>query len=224
VDDALLESGFKDVLLADGDRLGAAATEAEGFVVWRASASGERKGEVRLPYPGVGLAAGAFVLSPCQRYVAVDYYSGQSEETFLLLDLQHGLALVASPPYLLGEYASYAFSPDESLLLMALPLACTPWWVDPYESDFEVEDDGVRVMPFASLLICETSSGRLMRFSLAVVPASGASLPSAWDDPDLHPRFVDVATVCLAMPWGDTVIGLPDHPARVRIEYPPRAL
>jgi len=217
----IAEDGFRPARLPDGGLLSVSVVWAESFLVVRSDAEGKERGRVELHYPGSGLADGGIVLSPSGRYAVVGYYSGQSEESFLLLALSSSLELIASPAYSGGEVASYAFSPDESRLLVILPRACDAWWVGEQPEEILATDSNGSYLKFATLLLCDCDTGAISRSWLHVVPWRGDELPGSWDGPDLDARFLDGSTVSVAMPWGEASFDLPDPLTTVRLEYRP---
>jgi hypothetical protein len=124
-----------ELALPDGRRILADVSPRSGIRVARFDAESRELARCQLDYPLAGFGGGGWVLSPSGKLLVLHYYSGQSEETFALLDLSHGaVRLVANPRYEFGEYASYAFSPEEGKMIMALPRACVEWWA-PWEDD-----------------------------------------------------------------------------------------
>src|SRR5262245_49020661 len=81
------------------------------------------------PYPSAGLGGGGLTTSPSEQLLLFSFFSGQSEEAYRVISIDGPMYELCSCEYLFGEAASYAFSPDESLLLMALPVMCSEWWL-----------------------------------------------------------------------------------------------
>ncbi|HET6878973.1 MAG TPA: hypothetical protein VFI31_02390, partial [Pirellulales bacterium] len=83
--------------------------------------TGRPEERIDFPCPDAGFGGGALALSPSEGLVLFSYFSGQSEESYRLISAGPQLRELGSCPYLFGEAASYAFSSDEQLMLMALP-------------------------------------------------------------------------------------------------------
>ena len=164
---------------------------------------------VLLPYPSAGLSGGRIILSPSERFAVLSTYSGQSEEAFELFEIANGLTKVGGLGYQFGEYASFCFSPDESLLVMALPFMCSEWW-QPWD-DGEAEPDGSERLAFAfgQLHVHDVTNGKSSVHELRI------SAPEGWQpertdyDPDLRPVFHSEHALQLAMPWAPVVIPIP---------------
>ena len=206
--------------LDDGSRVEVTVSEAGGIVITRHAAEGSLVARFSRPLPGEGFAGGGTALSPSQRYLVLDHYSGQSETGFILLDLADGLDLVRTSGYLPGSYASYAFSPSEARLLMALPVSYGDWWTDRrHEDPLERDDDGSTYLEYARMVTCDCASGDVWFAPLVVVPDITEPVPETYEY-DLDPRFVDETTVRLSMPWGETTVVVSDPPTMTRVVYP----
>ena len=85
-----------------------------------------------VPFPSAGYGGGMLMLSPSERYLVFSYYSGQSEEAYILFEIQNScLEFIYSSDYLYGEGVSYLFSEHEELLYQALPKSIGPWYHTP---------------------------------------------------------------------------------------------
>ena len=61
----------------------------------------------KVPFPSAGYGGGMLMLSPSERYLVFSYYSGQSEEAYILLEIQDScLEFTYGSDYLYGEGAS----------------------------------------------------------------------------------------------------------------------
>jgi hypothetical protein len=165
--------------------------------------------EVLLPFPNAGLGGGHIVLSSSERFALLSTFSGQSEEGYELFRLDDRITLVARLSYQFGEAASYCFSPDESLLVMALPSSCIEWWSPWDEGEAEPAEEGRSCFNFGLLTVQDTATARISFHELAV------TVPAAWQpsraeyDPDLRPRFFGDRRLGLSMPWGEIELPLP---------------
>jgi hypothetical protein len=217
--DMLPTEELEPVPLRDGGRV---TVLVEGsIVITRSDSSGVARGRVELAYPNAGFGGGGTLASPSARHLVVHTYSGQSEETFCLLDLARDLELIAAPDYFFGECGSYTFSPHEDFLVMALPESSCEWWIPWEEDGLEHDEDGTAYRPFATIVTCDCKSGRVIASRLVIVPSVDEPLHTDDYDPDLDPRFIGPRTLRLCMPWGPATIDLPGTRATIRVSYPP---
>ncbi len=167
---------------------------------------------LEIPYPRSGFAGGCLTASPRETFVAFCFYSGQSEECFQLFRLAPKLYQVVASGYLFGEASSCAFSPDEKILVFALPFSCCEWWQPWDDEDTELDDSGQRFFDFGVICIQPTNGGDFSTHILRVIP------PASWEprredyDPFLRPHFVGTNSVSVLMPWGVEVFSLPLDP------------
>jgi hypothetical protein len=212
-----------ELALPDGGRVVADVSFHSGIRLTRFDAANRELARYELEYPSAGFGGGGWVLSPSGKLLVLHYSSGQSEETFALLDLSNrALRLVASPGYERGEYSSYAFSPTEDTMVVALPRTCEEWRQAWEDDGLEVAEDGVDVLPFATLLLCSTDSGAIRRTELELAPKVPEPVNPGEYDPDLAPEFrANSSSVSVQLPWGRVNSDLAEAPLRVRIPYPP---
>lgn len=214
-----------DLSLPDGGRVVASAAYGPGIRVTRFDAGFRECAALHLDYPSAGFGGAGWVTSPSSTLLILHYYSGQSEETFALLNLSDGnLRLIASPKYQFGEYASYAFSPTEEKVVMALPRRCDEWWTEWEENGLQTSDDGVQVCRFATLLLCSTDSGQVHRTEVELVPTVTHPIAKTDYDPDLVPSLVSNSELAICFPWANARLDLSSSPACVRVPYPSRTL
>lgn len=220
-DDMLPSDELYNLALPDGGSIRADVSYRAGIRVARFDAELRELVSIELAYPSAGFGGGGWVHSPSGRLLILHYYSGQSEEAFILLDLSNGgLRVVASPGYHVGESASYAFSHGEDKMIMALPRSCIEWWA-PWEDDgLEVAADGARVLRFATLLLCATDSGQMQRTEIELVPSVAQPIRKHKCDLGLAPDFFVDLELSIQLPWARIKIDLSDAPLRVRIPYP----
>jgi hypothetical protein len=136
-------------------------------------------------------------------------FSGQSEEGHELFTLADGLKRVAGLSYQYGEGASFCFSPDETILVMALPFTCSEWWY-PWD-DGEAEPDGFGRLSigFGQLWVHEITTGKISVHELRVSASEDCKLEHLDYDPDLKPQFLSQKELELSMPWKVFVIPIP---------------
>lgn len=211
--------------LPNGDKMIASVTEGPGLRVTRFDAESRELASLDIGYPSAGFEGGGWVLSPSGGLVILHCYSGQSEETFVLLNLSNrGLTIVAHPEYQFGEYASYAFSADEDRVVMALPRTCVEWWAWWEDDGLEAGDDGVEFFPFATLIVCSIITGKIRRTELEVVPTVTQPIHTGEYNPDLAPRLFPDLKLSLQLPWGIAEFDLSMDPIHVRIPYPSQSV
>jgi len=212
---------LNEFALPDGGRIVAGSPSRSGIPVIRFDSASRELARFELKYPTAGFVGGGWVNSPSGNLLILSYYSGQSEEAFALLDVSNGgLRLVASPEYESGECASYAFSLAEDKMIVALPRTCTEWWASWVEDGLEVADDGVEVMPFATLLLCSIDSGQIRRTELELAPEVPEPLDTGEYNPDLAPHLSGECGLAIQLPWGRVSLDLSKAPSRVRVPYP----
>ena len=207
-----LDTTFSPALLSTGARLEAVVRDGRaaspGIAVQLVAAVGE-PAAVLLPYPGAGVGGGRFILSQTETFAVLAMFSGQSEERYDLLALREGIRRVGGIDYVFGEAATYAFSPDDRLLAMAMPFSCVEWWLPLEEGEAEPLEDGSASFPFGVVRLHDLRTGKISSHELvAVVPDCWT--PSGDDyDPELHPSFVAPDRISLALPWGSVELKLP---------------
>ena len=212
---------LNQLALPDGGRIRATESYRTGITVVRFDAAWRELARFELGHLPAGFGGGGWLLSPSGRLLVLHYYSGQSEESFALLDLSNsGLKRVASPDYQDGEYGSYAFSPNEDKMIYALPRTSGDWWQAWEDDGLEVADDGIQVLPFASLFLCSTDSGDMHRTELELVPSVAQALHRGKYDPDLAPDLSAASELSIQLPWGRVTLDLSKAPSRVRLPYP----
>lgn len=212
---------LNELPLPDGGMVVASVAYDPGIRVTRLDAESCECAALQLDYPSAGFGGAGWVTSPSGTLLILHYYSGQSEEAFALISLaDNGLTLIANSGYQFGEYASYAFSPTEEQLVMALPHRCDEWWANWEDDGLEIANDGVAVLHIATLLLCSTSSGKLNRTKVELVPTVAHAIDKGGYDPDLTPGLITNCEVSLRFPWAKLTLDLSSAPARIRIPYP----
>ncbi len=169
-----------------------------------------------LPYPAGGLGGCEIVLSPSQRFAVLSFYSGQSEEGFQLLRIEN-FEISIDQDFVFGEVASYGFSPDETVLVMALPRA-REWW-EAWEVESEPTDDGHVSFEICELRVAHVEAGSVSAHVVqAVVRSDWEPKRDDWDS-NLRPAFTSAREFRLALPWGPANLALP-LPSVVRLPVP----
>ena len=173
---------------------------------------GVRVDEVVLPYPSEGLAGASLLASPSGRLTLLSIFSGQSEEGYELFRIGEGITRVAGLSYQFGEAASYAFSSDEKLLVMALPFIGSEWWLPWDDEETEPNGEGRLLFGFGQISVHEVESGEISTHELKVSAAEDWEPERTEYDPDLKPQFLTGPRLGLSMPWGAVELPFPPSP------------
>jgi len=156
-----------------------------------------------IPNSKYGIAGGSFVISPSERFAIFHYYSGQSEEAYALFRLADGFTHLASQDYLHGEVASFCFSADESIMIMALPRTYTDWWETLEEGDPEPDGEGRNLHEFGLVHFLEIATGQKMDHQIKISVPEELIPPQIEYDHDWKPKFLQNGGIGLSMPWGE---------------------
>ena len=89
------------------------------------------------------------------------------------------------------------------------------------EDGLEVADDGIGVLPLATLLVCSTDSGQIRRTELELAPKVPQPIHKGEYNPDLAPHLSASSRLSVQLPWGCVSFDLSTAPFRVRVPYPP---
>ena len=168
-----MDEDIQPVTLSNGATL-TAEIENESVITVRLLRDQRAAGETIIPYPGHGLAGGHFIVSPSQRFAVLSMFSGQSEEGYELFRIDDSVSRIGSLPYQVGEVASFCFSADESILVMALPSRCSEWWLTWEEGEAEPDGEGRHVFPFGQIQVHEIGTRSSSVHELRV------SVPEDW--------------------------------------------
>jgi hypothetical protein len=159
-----------------------------------------------LPRPSAGVGGFVVAVSPKSRYLAVLLYSGQSEQGYELFALSPEVTHVGGMAYVFGmsDLSPMTFSPDESLVAMAL-LEEQIWWADPADDDRDWDTPSVGgLVEWATMYVHRIGEPEPSRYCIMV------DLPEGWVPPeelaqDSAPRnlrFVGDREVEVGLPWG----------------------
>lgn len=162
---------------------------------------GEVISSIELAYPSAGYAGGSVYVSPSEKYILFAYYSGQSEEAFILLTHNEDITLLYDSGYLFGEAASYCFTMDEGTLIQALPYSCIEWWMPWIDGDTEKDEEGNVYFAFGSINIFDIHRGELMSHEILIYPESGWKPDEQKYDPLLLPEMIGDNFLKLSWPW-----------------------
>jgi hypothetical protein len=171
------------------------------------------------PYPTAGLGGGGLTPSPSEKLLLFSCFSGQSEEAYRVISIGSAMRELCACEYRFGEAASYAFSPDEQVLLMALPSTCSEWWLPWDDRELQEDEAGRRYLEFGLIRIQDLRDSSASQHAIRVYP------PDSWEpergdyDADLRPDIDDAGGVTLRVPWGRLVLTRP-IPEVVNVELP----
>ena len=197
---------FARKMLCDGSVITAA--EGRSCLEVRQGGGGKRFRSLVLPMPNAGFGGGDLRLSPTERYVVLSIHSGQSEEGYALIDID-AFSLVGRQAYRVGGAASYGFSLDAEVLVMALPRTLAEWW-SPWKDEDAADQQPASVsFHFGELAVHHIATGEVSYHPIDVeVPRDWAPDRVPWD-PDLDPSFVTNDRFRIRMPWGRVELRLP---------------
>jgi len=172
--------------------------------------NGETVYHLPIPYPRKGYAGGSLLLSESSAYLLFAYYSGQSEEAFVLFKVRDKLETVFETPYLYGEAASYGFSKDEKLLIQCLPNICEWDWKDYVEQGvFSGNDEeGKLFIELGYVNVLDIPQKTFIKHSIHAYPSENAENFSE-EYYLMSPIMVDNSTLKISLPWGDETLTLP---------------
>lgn len=149
-----------------------------------------------MPYPSGGYGGGSLQLSPSEKYLIFFYFSGESEEAFVLLKIKNGqLELLYDSGYLYGEDANYSFVTDEKVLVQTFRTAS---W---YKENAKTDENGDMYYEFGELNLFNLETHILSRHSIYVYPSED------WEEEktDVGPfklSGINNGEFIVIMPWG----------------------
>jgi hypothetical protein len=203
---------FEGARLSDGRRLAVIVPSRSAYDVRIQLLRGDSViDEALLPYPTHGLGGGRILLSPTERLAVFAYSSGQSEEAYDVFRVSDMITRVGGVPYEYGREASYGFSQDERLLVMALPRLSYEWWSLVECEEALPDGRGNLVVEFGRVRVHDLSTGHVSAHELRAVVREGWRAPDSEDayDAALHPRFTADQQLSLSLPWGEARVPLP---------------
>lgn len=194
-------TGQKCVVLSDNRRI---LLNDESDIALSVVSDGVTKYVFSVPYPLEGYGGGALLLSSSEKYLLFSYYSGQSEEAFILFRIdENALEPIYESGYICGEDAGYIFSDSEAFLFQTVR---TGWW---YEEEAETDSFGDPFYEFGEINILDIRKKTLDRHCIHIYPSAdwkeGATDAGAFrlsgteNDSTLHVR----------LPWGEEALALP---------------
>ena len=161
---------------------------------------------LEISYPSAGYGGGRLLLSPSKQYLLFSYYSGESEEAYIIFKISDShLESVYHSEYLCGEGASYIFSESEEFLFQLLPESVGPW----YKEDTKIDQEGNLFFEFCQINILDIGSKEISKYKIRVIPSKDWDEDIAEKEP---PRFIGVTDnfmLRMAMPWGEEKLAFP---------------
>lgn len=165
---------------------------------------GETKGTFPVSYPSAGYGGGSLLLSLSEQYLLFSYFSGQSEEAFILFKIDGcHLEPVYDSGYSYGECASYRFSSDEEFLLQTMRI---DWW---YKENAEIDGDGNQFYKFGAISMLNIKEKTLNKHIIHVYPSSD------WEEEVTDNGLFQLSEtendgkLSLTMPWGKETFEFP---------------
>jgi len=171
-------------------------------------------GEIKftLPYPSLGYGGGSLFLSPSESYLLFAYYSGQSEEAFVLFKIGSGLEMVFATDYFYSDAACYSFFMDEKILIAQSTPNTLPdqydWWQEIFgnEEEGEIDGDGDVYYDFGAIRVLDIERKSLSEHAIRIYHCD--DLQESEIKPFAPPE-IENAGIRLSMPWGRETLALP---------------
>lgn len=191
----------KTVVLADNREI---VLKDEEEILLYLIADGTTQYIFSVPYPAEGYGGGSLLLSATEQYLLFSYFSGQSEEAFMLfkIDNRH-LDLLYESGYSYGEMADYFFSGDEHLLFQAFR---TGWW---YADMTETDENGNAFYEFGEINILDIREKTLDKHRIRVYPSGDWEEEVTDNGPFQFAEIIDNSILKMAMPWGQEILHCP---------------
>lgn len=191
----------KIVFLADGRKV---VLEDEDNILLSLVANDEVESTFQVSYPSAGYGGGSLLLSPSEHYLVFSYFSGESEEAFMLFKIDNkGLKFLYDSGYLYGEDANYCFVNKEKILIQTFR---TGSW---YEEDAEVDENGDKYYEFGIINIFNVETQELNTHNIRVYPSDD------WEEEEtdagsfLFSEIINGNSFSVIMPWGKEIFHYP---------------
>ena len=179
--------------------------EDEDDILLSVISDGETKFTFSVPYPEGGYGGGMLFLSESEQYLVFSYFSGQSEEAFLLFRIDGcNLEPIYHSEYCYGEDGNYYFSREEDFLVQTLR---TGWW-SWFEEEAQTDSEGNPCYEFGLIQILDITKRELSRHVIHVYPSGD------WEEEtDVGPfqisEIINDNTINITMPWGEEKFTFP---------------
>lgn len=194
-------SGQREICLEDEDDLLLVIQE-----------HGERICTCLVDYPTGGYGGGRLFVSPLEQYLIFAYFSGESEEAFILYQIgDHELRLVYDSGYLCGEEADYLFSDDEEQLFQTLRTGA--WNKESANTDAQ----GAAYYEFGEINLLDIKTRTFVRHTILVYPLD-EWVEEVTDEGPFHLLSIENGQILhFLMPWGREACNIPlESPIIVR--------
>lgn len=190
----------KRVFLKDGREI---CLEDDDEILLSILARGEVQSTCLVSYPSGGYGGGGLRLSPSGRYVLFAYFSGESEEAFILFQIVDDvLEVVFESGYLCGEEADYLFHDEETVLYQTLR---TGSW---HEDEARVDEEGKRFYEFGKINLFDMQKRTFQEHAIFVYPAEDWE-EEVTDEGEFRLLGIEDGKLCIRMPWGIVRCELP---------------
>ena len=152
------------VTLADGSKI---ILQDEDDISLSLISNDGTKDIFQFPYHSGGYGGGSLLLSPSERYVIFSYFSGESEEGFVLLEIVNNqFKILYDSDYLYGEDANYSFADNEKILIQTFRIGS--WYIDA-----KTDESGDMYYTFGELNLLNLETLNLDRHKILVYPSDG---------------------------------------------------
>lgn len=165
---------------------------------------GERICTCLVDYPTGGYGGGRLFVSPLEQYLIFAYFSGQSEEAFVLYQIgDHELRRVYASGYRCGEEADYLFSDDEEQLFQTLR---TGAW---NEESANTDAQGAAYYEFGEINLLDIKTRTFIQHTILVYPLD-EWVEEVTDEGPFHLLSIENGQILhLLMPWGRETCNIP---------------
>lgn len=191
----------KTVFLTDGRKV---VLEDEENIFLSLITNDEVEHIFEVSYPSSGYGGGSLLLSPSEEYLVFSYFSGESEEAFMLFKIAHKrLQLLYASGYLYGEDANYCFVNRETILIQTFR---TGAW---YEEDAEIDENGDKYYEFGVINIFNVETQELNTHNIRVYPSD------EWEEEEtdygsfMFSEMINDNAFSVIMPWGKEIFHYP---------------
>ena len=189
------------VTLANGNKV---VLEDDDSIFLSLISNGKVESTFQIPYPSGGYGGGMLLLSPSEQYLIFSYFSGESEEAFLLFGIENGnLEPLYDSGYIYGEEANYCFLSEDKFLLQTLR---TDWW---YPETEKTDENGDKFYEFGQINILNIETKTLDRHIIHVYPSDDWEEEITDNDLFLFSEMINDNSFNVTMPWGKETFHYP---------------
>lgn len=193
----------KSVTLSDGQEI---ILDDDNDIFLSIKSGNEIIHTLEVSYPSGGYGGGKLLLSPSKRYLLFSYFSGESEEAYIIFRICNShLESVYRSEYICAEGASYIFSQSEEFLFYLLPESAGPW----YKEDAKIDQKGNLFFEFCEINILDIGSREISKYKIRVIPSKNWDEDFAEEEPPYLIGITDNFMLRMAMPWGEEKVAFP---------------